>query len=251
MRLVADLHVHSIASGHAYSTILEIAAAARDKGLLAVAITDHGPAMPGGPHVYHFSNMLTLPRDICGVRVLHGVEANILNKKGKIDLRYRYLKDLDVVLAGFHDPYEGGGITENTDAMISAMENPYVDFIVHPGNPRYPVEPEAIVKASIELGVPIEVNNASFGDSREGSIGPCSTIARLVADKGGRIIISSDAHFAYKVGEFGEAIRLVTECGIAPDQILNTSLEAVMEYLESRHSKRPSANEQAFDAEKD
>lgn len=245
MRLVADLHVHSIASGHAYSTILEIAAAARDKGLLAVAITDHGPAMPGGPHVYHFTNMSTLPREICGVRVLRGVEANILDKKGKIDLRYRYLKDLDVVLAGFHDPYEGGGVAENTDAMIAAMENPYVDFIVHPGNPRYPVEAEAIVEASMELGVPIEVNNASFGDSREGSLGPCSAIARLVADRGGRIIISSDAHFAHKVGEFGEAVKIVTGCGMTPDQVLNTSLEAVMAYLGSRHGRRTSAPEGA------
>lgn len=239
MRLVADLHIHSIASGHAYSTILEIAQAAREAGLEMVAITDHGPKMPGSPHVYHFSNMATLPDKICGVRVLRGVEANIIDEKGSIDLTYCYLKYLDIVLAGFHDPYKCGTVTENTDAMIATMMNPYVDFIVHPGNPRYPVDGKAIVEASIETGVPIEVNNSSFVDSREGSIGPCSTIARHVAELNGRIIISSDAHFAQRVGVFDEALRTIKECGVSLKQVLNTSVEKVMTYLKDRHFKRP------------
>jgi len=48
IKLVADLHVHTISSGHAYSTVAEIIEAAAQKGLEAVALTDHGPAMPGG-----------------------------------------------------------------------------------------------------------------------------------------------------------------------------------------------------------
>ena len=53
MQFIADLHIHSIASGHAYSTVNENAKAAADRGLQLIALTDHGPKMPGGPHLYY------------------------------------------------------------------------------------------------------------------------------------------------------------------------------------------------------
>ena len=70
MQFVADLHVHTVASGHAYSTVAEIARVAADKGLALIALTDHGPAMPGGPHAYHFSNQTAIPDVLFGLRVL-------------------------------------------------------------------------------------------------------------------------------------------------------------------------------------
>ena len=74
MRILMDLHTHTVASGHAYSTIMENAKAAAEKGLEGIAMTDHGPAMPGGAHLYHFWNLTALPQQIAGVRVLRGVE---------------------------------------------------------------------------------------------------------------------------------------------------------------------------------
>jgi putative hydrolase len=102
MKIIADMHTHSIASGHAYSTINELAAAASAKGLLAMAITDHGPALPGGPHAYHFGAMRFIPREIGGVRILLGCEANIIDINGRIDLSADYLNRLDFVMAGLH-----------------------------------------------------------------------------------------------------------------------------------------------------
>ena len=77
MKLVADLHTHTVASGHAYCSVNEMAQAAADVGLEMIAITDHGPNMPGGPHLYHFGNIHVVPSVIAGARVLKGVEANI------------------------------------------------------------------------------------------------------------------------------------------------------------------------------
>ncbi len=48
MKPIADLHVHSVASGHAFSTIEETCRQAKKKELELVAITNHGPALPGG-----------------------------------------------------------------------------------------------------------------------------------------------------------------------------------------------------------
>ena len=54
MKIEVDTHCHTIASGHAYSTIVENAKAASEKGLKMIAITDHGPAMPGTFHEAYF-----------------------------------------------------------------------------------------------------------------------------------------------------------------------------------------------------
>ncbi len=52
MKLLLDTHIHTLASGHAYSTLAEYVEMAREKGLELIAQTDHGPAMPGGPMLF-------------------------------------------------------------------------------------------------------------------------------------------------------------------------------------------------------
>lgn len=239
MRFVVDLHTHTISSGHAYSTVLEMVTEAAEKGLEAMAVTDHGPGMPGAPHMYHFGNMRVLPAKIKGVRLMKGVEANITDGEGNLDLPEGYLKRMDIVLAGMHDiitPY--GSIEENTKAMIAAMHNPYVDIIVHPGNPTFAVDYEKIMQAGVDLGVAIEINNSSLCGSRKGSVGNCHHIAALAAQKGNLISIGSDAHFAPDVGRFDEAIKLIAEAGIKSEQLLNTSMDKVNSYLEKRRKAR-------------
>ena len=85
-RVVADLHCHTVASTHAYSTVTELARAAAEQRLLAIACTDHGPGAPDAPHLWHFGNMDVLPPSIEGVRVLHGMEANVMDFSGRLDL---------------------------------------------------------------------------------------------------------------------------------------------------------------------
>ena len=63
MKVAVDTHTHTLSSGHAYNTIREMAYMASQMGLEALAITDHGPEMKGGPHKYHFHNMKILPRE--------------------------------------------------------------------------------------------------------------------------------------------------------------------------------------------
>lgn len=163
MKIEVDTHCHTIASGHAYSTIVENAKAASEKGLKMIAITDHGPAMPGTFHEAYFGYMKVIPRKIEGVYVLRGIEANIIDHNGTLDISEKYLKRLDIVLAGFHRPcYMGGSVEQNTYAAIEAMKNPYVDILVHPGNPEFPMDFERVVQAAKEYNVHIEINNSSF-----------------------------------------------------------------------------------------
>ena len=85
MKIIADLHTHTIASTHAYSTVTEMAQAAADAGLYALALTDHGRRMPGAPGAYYFESLGLIPKELFGVRMLKGMEANITDYEGNID----------------------------------------------------------------------------------------------------------------------------------------------------------------------
>jgi putative hydrolase len=243
MRLIADLHMHTIASGHAYATINEYVQAARAKSLKMIAITDHGPALPGGPDISYFGYLPILPVEQDGVQILTGVEANILDVNGKLDLPDRYLERLDIVLAGFHPPcYESGSEAENTEAMINTMKNPLVDVIVHPGNPVFPMNIEEVLAAAREFNCLLEINNSSLsGGARRGSKDNCLLIAKAISREKMPVIVGSDAHYIDRLGCFEAGLELFAQAGICEEQVLNTSVEKIREFLRKKgkpHSYR-------------
>jgi putative hydrolase len=233
MKIIADMHTHTIASGHAYSTINELAAAAAASGLQALAITDHGPALPGAPHIYHFGAMRFIPREIGGVMILTGCEANIIAIDGNIDLPEAYLNRLDFVMAGFHEfcGFDDQGVDRNTEALINVMANPCVHAISHPGNPAFPVDYTAIVRAAAETGTALEINNSSFTYSRCGSSPNCKLIAELIAQHGAMVVVGSDAHIAQNIGRFEQALATIHEAGIDEAQVVNASLDRLLKFL--------------------
>lgn len=231
-----DLHVHSISSGHAYSTVEECAHAAAQKGLEAFAVTDHGPAIPGSGNIYHFWNLKVLPRCWHGVWVLRSAEVNILDPDGRLDLPDRVLEKLDVVHAGLHPytGYEGEGTEENTTALLAAIAHPLVDIIVHPDNPAFPVDMERVVEAAVREGKALEVNNSSFVYTRGGSEDNCLEMARLLRRRGGLVSVGSDAHVATFAGEFSHAVEILRETDVAPQSVINYSIERLEDFLASR-----------------
>lgn len=121
-KYVLDLHTHTIASGHAYNTLREMAKAASEKGLSVLGITEHAPKMPGTCHSFYFHNLKTVPRELYGIRLLLGSEVNIMDFEGNIDLEERDLKGMDVIIASLHTPcIKPGSIRENTEAYLNVM----------------------------------------------------------------------------------------------------------------------------------
>ena len=102
MKIELDVHTHTIASGHAFSTLQEMAQAAADKGLKVLGITEHSPGVPGTCHPIYFRNLHVVPRRMYGVELLLGAEINILDGKGNLDLDEDYMKMLDIRIAGIH-----------------------------------------------------------------------------------------------------------------------------------------------------
>ncbi|HEY5468671.1 MAG TPA: phosphatase [Coriobacteriia bacterium] len=241
MRLLADLHTHTVASGHAFSTVTELANAASGKGLELIAFTDHGPSVPGGAHFWYFWNAKVVPPRIAGVRVLAGCEANVADTDSGLDLPDEVLAGLDLVAVGFH-PLTGFDEIDrarNTNALLRAMANPLVDVVTHPGNAaEFPLEADRIVAAAVEHGVALELNNHSF-DPRSGRSGGRATereFAIAARDAGAWISLGSDAHYHDQVGDLDNAIAVVEEIGFPLERIVNRDAATVLGFLNGRRS---------------
>ena len=114
-KVLIDAHTHTVASGHAYSSLQEMAQAAADKGLQVLGITEHGPTIQGTCPLVYFRNMFVVPRQMYGVRILMGCEINILDTQGMLDLDDEHLDFLDLAIAGVHlKCWKGGTKEENT-----------------------------------------------------------------------------------------------------------------------------------------
>ncbi len=240
-RIKADLHVHTISSGHGYSTVREICSQASERGLEMIAVADHGPAMPGGPHLYHFTNMVVMPRVLFGVKILRSAECNIIDTDGNLDIPDRALDVLDLVQAGIHPRcgYNGDSTLENTGAVLGAIESGKVDILVHPGNPLYPLDYGTVVRSAASNGVLIEINNASLTVVRKGSADNCRAIVREAKAAEARLSVGSDAHDASLVGVFDQALELIDDIGIPDERIVNSDAASVLEYLHSRGKDIP------------
>ena len=234
MKYVLDAHTHTIASGHAYSTIMENAAYAAEAGLELLGITDHAPAMAGGNQPSYFLNFSTIPREISGVEIYMGAELNIMDYDGNIDLDEFYLQRMDYAIASLHPPcIPFGTMEENTNAVLKAMENPYVKILGHPGDPRYPIDCKAIVDKAVETETLIEINDASLipNGFRKGSEVYIGEILKLCQKKNFPVILASDAHFATHIGKFDNALRLINEAGFPEELIINRSKELFKNFL--------------------
>lgn len=230
-----DLHMHTVASTHAYSTLHDYIAEAKHKGIKLFAITDHGPDMADAPHYWHFMNMRVWPRLVDGIGILRGIEANIKNLAGDIDCTGPMLNEIDLIIAGFHEPvFAPQDRAANTEAMIAAMAQGDVHIISHPGNPKYPVDIPAIAAAAAKYQVALELNNSSFIHSRKGSESNCRTIAAAVRDAGGWLALGSDSHVAFALGGFEHCERIIEEVNFPQERILNVSPRRILNFLEQR-----------------
>ena len=89
-KIVADIHMHTIVSGHAYGTIREMVLSAKKQNLYLIGISEHGPGIPGTVNPFYYSNLEVIPKIIDGIEVIHGCEINVLNG-GRLSLEQDYI----------------------------------------------------------------------------------------------------------------------------------------------------------------
>ena len=202
---VADVHMHSILSGHAFGTIRELAAEASRRGLSLIGVTEHAPGIPGTVDPIYFRNLCDAPRELYGVEMLYGSEVNVLNG-GELSLDQRHLNYLDYAIAGIHGLcYEDAGAVKNTDNVIRCME----------------------------FGVALELNNSSLRKpkSRLNCVENYRKMIPLCMERGVFVVVDTDAHDPSAVGNFELARKLLETMDINEDLLLNNDLQKLKKFL--------------------
>lgn len=236
MKAIIDLHTHALASGHAYSTVKENIEYAKINGLKYYGLSDHSVNMPGGPHIFYFHNLKVLPKEVDGVRILKGMEANIIDYDGNIDVDIdKYLRGLDYMIASLHTVcLEPGTKEENTRATLNAMDHELVKIIGHPDDGRYELDYEAVVKKAKEKNILLEVNNSSLDPHsfRPNARENYRELLSLCKEYGVRIILGSDAHICYQVGKFEDAEKLLEDLDFPKELVINYHEDEILEFFQ-------------------
>ncbi len=229
-----DSHTHTIASGHAYSTMNDMIAAAKEKGLSLLAITEHAPDMPGTCPPFYFNNLKVVPKKYGDLWVLQGVELNILNRNGDVDLPQNAIKNLDVVIASIHPPcYHEEDDSAHIEAYLNVMKNPYINIIGHPDDGRYPIDYRVLVQAAREHHKLLEVNSSSLSPTsfRQNAEENYREMLALCREYEVPVIVDSDAHVDVSVGDHARAWNLIREEKFPEELIVNTDLDRYFSYI--------------------
>ncbi len=232
-KFILDIHTHTIASGHAYGTIREMAQAAAEVGIKLLGFAEHAPGIPGSIDPFYYKNLMVIPRKIYGVEILHGCEINVLNN-GALSLDQEYIDKLDYGIAGVHQQcYKNVGREQNTDNVLSCMQNDKIFFVSHPDDDRNPLDYERLVQGAKDYHVALEVNNSSLvkKDKRLNCYENYTTMLKLCEKLSVPIIVSSDAHDPSGVGEFTLAEKLLTDLNFNEDLILNISVDRLKNFI--------------------
>lgn len=241
MKIKADFHTHTKFSD-GKGTIEENVLAARAKGLEKVAITDHGPGHLGfGIKRQQLKEMREvidlLNKKYDDIEILLGMEANILNEDGDMDIDDELRQYLDILLAGYHfasvprklirdiafhsnNWFKNKSKTifekakkANTNAFVNAMRRYDIDIITHPGA-KGPLDIEQIAKVAEETNTALEISA-----SRHAFL---TTEDILVAKKYNVVFtVNSDAHTPDKIGEVDGGLSRAIEAGVPLESLLN------------------------------
>ena len=169
-----------------------------------------------------------------GVRILKGMEANILDYDGNIDVDPDIYQYLDYIIVSMHFPCcEPGTIEENTKAFLNAMENSNVKILGHINDSNYPIDYEIVIKKAKEKNIIIELNNGTLleGSIRSNGRENAIKVLKICMKYEVPILVGSDAHIFTCVGNFNEACKLIQEVQFPSELILNSDLDKLNKYI--------------------
>ncbi len=234
MKFVGDYHTHTRASdGH--STLEENVLAAKEAGLCEFVASDHGfLSVFAGMTPKNFAKQQAFVQEKHGVRVLQGIESNIILPDGTIDTPDEYIRKLDVLTVGFHRFLKpkyafskfifvnGFGrksakqklVKVNTQAYVNALDKYPIDIVAHLGH-KAPVEAREIFEKAKETGAYIELN-AKHLDA-------FLPYLKDALEVGVNFIVGSDAHRARDIGRFDEIEKFVKDNEIPAGRVFGTA----------------------------
>jgi len=234
--LAVDLHTHTFFSQCGIHSHLELLERARALGIQGVAITDHGSelkARVSGPFFDRFAS------PVSGVRLLKGMECNLIGDSGEIDLPKQYVRFMDVVLLGIHPNTPTGlGSAVYTARLVAAMDrNPAIDIITHPNEPNYPVDFRAVARAALARGIALELNNSKTA-LRRSPDDLTRALVQAVKEVGCRLVITSDTHGINELGQDDAVLPFLREADFPSERVVTRSAASVYAFLDERRGNK-------------
>ena len=206
MQIIADLHTHTLSATHAFNTLDEMAAKAAALGYAALAITDHGPAMPDAPHMWHFANQTALPLVLHGVAMMYGAEANVMDTNGGLE-------------------------KEATRLWLAVAENPYVDCIGHSEQQNYRYDYDLVTKAFAKNHKVVELNGNSVNVRRDG-IPNMKLLLAACLKNGCHIALDTDAHSTTQLqGNMPPLLAMLEEMQFPQELVVNATRQNLVNEL--------------------
>lgn len=244
-RLSYDLHTHTTYS-HGKGSIEDNVRAAAARGLKTVGISDHGPG-----HVTYGvkrRNISVMRKEVERLKPLYpeigillGVEANIINPSGKLDVTEDELKQFDYLLAGYHYGVFGenpafalglhvqnfvfsswfhvGTKTQkklNTELAVRAIYENNIKILTHPGD-KGSFDIGEIALACADRGTLMEISTWHDWLTVDG--------IRQAAKTDAQFVISSDAHTPERIGDCQGAVDRIMEAGLDFERVVNLVVE--------------------------
>src|SRR5438552_4072152 len=236
------LHVHSTWSD-GQNTIREMAEACIVRGLTYLGLTDHSKtaAYAGGLNEEDLrrqhEEINLLNEEYAGrLRILKGIECDIL-RDGSLDFADDVLATLDFVVASIHSLFNLSP-EEQTQRMLHAISNRYVDIIGHPtgrillGREGYALDLDAVIDAAAEHGVCIEIN------AHPSRLDLDWRYLHRARDKGIKIPIDPDAHVISGLDDMRYGIGIARKGWLESSDVLNTmSTDALLDFFKRRRSR--------------
>ena len=241
MKAKMDLHTHTVASGHhTLDTLTMLAKRANEKGLTHLGITDHAPKTNGSASESYFRNLRYADRRLFGVNILYGVELNVLNEKGEIDLPTDILDGLDYAIAGLHkQPFTPKSKEENTTALLKAMQNPYVACICHPDDPTFKIDVKRLVEGAKDTNTLLELSSVGISPESYRGYDISRLVEMLIRCKKFSlpIMLGSDSHGASRVGDFTNSFKLLQELDFPEELVVNCNPEKFFEIVKNKRNQ--------------
>jgi len=224
--LKIDLHLHTIASLHAFNTLCEYIEQAKKNKMKVIGISDHGPATESSltDNIY-FRTLDRIPKKVSGIRILRGAEANIIGPDGEIDLSEKALAKLDYVIANFHlrSGYEDKGKKKNTQAMIKAIESGKINIISHPHVIDTPIDHKKIYETACKNSALLEINLSYLAARRinKETLFGIKEIVDTAKRFKCKVIVNSDSHCIWELGDDSNLKKYKKELGLTDSMIIN------------------------------
>src|SRR5262245_34576748 len=223
--VIGDFHVHTSLSGDGRSSLEDVVAAAKARGVRVLAITDHAENTLSGVGREALLDQRARIRALRAelghsLALLHGVELN-LGHDGELDYDAEFRREFDWCLASIHDRFEMSRSAQ-TRRVVNAMQDPAVRMIGHlsarmiGGRPPIELDLDAILAAAAATGTALEVNGSLP------RLDLSVDALRRAQSHDVTFVLTSDAHLARELERVDYAARNAERAWTPRERVANT-----------------------------